>query len=71
MGFKAVYNCDICRDEMPKARLIGCNFRDMKKFKLDSPESTNGIHICDGCLQQIVEQAPKFIPEKGKAGVQP
>lgn len=62
MGFKAVYNCDICRDEMPKSRLVGCCFSDMKKFKLSGPESTDGVHICGGCLQQIVEQAPPFIP---------
>lgn len=62
MGYKAVYNCDICRDVMPMTNLVGCNFSTMKKFKLCGPESTQGTHICGSCLQQIVEQAPPFIP---------
>lgn len=66
MGYKAVYNCDVCRDEMPRTQLIGCNFSGMKKFTLSAPETTQGVHICGGCLQQIAEQAPKFLPAPGK-----
>lgn len=62
MGFKAVYNCDICRDHIPKTQLVGCNFSTLKKFRLSGPETTQGVHICGGCLQQIAEQAPPFLP---------
>ena len=54
---KKIYSCDICRDEKSVGQLIGCNFSNMTKFKLDTPRSTDGTHICKDCLQQIVDQA--------------
>jgi len=56
MSFKAIYTCDICRDETPRASLFGCNFSNMKKFKLDRPETTQGVHICVWCLDQLQNQ---------------
>lgn len=44
------------------SRLVGCNFSNLKKFKLSGPETTQGVHICGSCLQQIAEQAPPFLP---------
>lgn len=56
MTKKTTYICDVCRDETPKADLMGLNFSGMKKFKLDKPESTDGTHICLGCLNQLQVQ---------------
>lgn len=56
MGMKKVYNCDICRDEKSPEQLIGFNFSGMKKFKLDTAHSTDGVHACKDCLKQIKEQ---------------
>ncbi len=53
---KVTYSCDICRDETPKDQLMGCNFRNMKEFKLDTAASTDGVHICMGCLRQLEQQ---------------
>jgi len=50
MGCKIIYSCDICREEMHKSKLHGCNFSGMKTFKLDTASSTDGIHICEDCL---------------------
>lgn len=58
MGMKEVYNCDICREVKSKGQLIGCNFKNMKEFKLDVPQSTQGVHICKDCLKQLKEQIP-------------
>lgn len=57
MGMKKIYNCDICRDEMDRNKLIGLNFIDNKQFKFDKPTSTDGVHICIQCLVQIKDQA--------------
>lgn len=56
MSKKITYSCDVCRDAMPKAELMGCNFKNMKEFKLDTPESTDGVHICMRCLGQLQAQ---------------
>lgn len=62
MGMKKVYSCNICRDETPMLSLTGLNFSGMKTFKLDTPQSTDGVHICDGCLQQLREQLAAGVP---------
>lgn len=56
MGMKKVYTCDICRDPVEVQFLKGVNFSGMKKFKLDMPQSTEGVHICIPCLRQLKEQ---------------
>lgn len=56
MSKNVTYSCNICRDVMPKDQLLGCNFSGMKKFKLDTPGSTDGVHICMGCLGQLQAQ---------------
>jgi hypothetical protein len=72
MSFRAVYTCDICRDETPIERLMGCNFSGMKKFKLDAPGTTKGIHICVGCLDQLQEQlVSKRLPTPDNPGAEP
>ncbi|HXR93741.1 MAG TPA: hypothetical protein VN750_26045 [Steroidobacteraceae bacterium] len=63
MSFRAVYKCDICREETLKANLMGCHFTDLRQFKLMDAESTQGVHICIMCLDQLRAQlAPKGIP---------
>lgn len=56
MSFRAIYICDICREDTPKENLMGCRFSDLRQFKLSPPESTDGIHICMLCLNQLREQ---------------
>lgn len=68
MGVKEVYNCNICRDDMPVNELVGVNFSGMKTFKLDSPRSTKGVHICFECLAQINEQAEEFLKSPAERG---
>lgn len=57
MSFRAIYKCDICRDDTAKEHVIGVCFSDMKHFKLRGPETTQGTHICLSCLDQIAQQA--------------
>jgi len=59
MSKKVTYSCDICRDETPRDQLLGCHFSNMKDFKLASPESTDGVHICMRCLGQLEQQLAK------------
>lgn len=66
MSYREVYKCDVCRDETDKRLMVGCNFSGMKKFKLDRPDSTRGVHICQGCLQQIFDQASVALLGLGK-----
>ncbi len=56
MSFKAVYTCDICREDALKANIRGCNFSGMRTFKISDAESTQGVHICIGCLDQLKAQ---------------
>lgn len=57
------WRCDVCstffrnRFEAQKD-LFGCNFLSMRKFKLDSIDSTQGTHICKKCVAQIYQQTP-------------
>lgn len=57
MSFRAIYKCDICRDDTAKEQVVGAHFIGMKNFKLSAPESTQGVHICLGCIGQIYDQA--------------
>ena len=56
MSFRAIYTCDICREETLKGNVMGVRFIDMRQFKLSEPESTQGTHICVMCLNQLREQ---------------
>lgn len=58
MSFRKVWKCDICREETLEANIRGCNFSGMREFKLGVAQSTDGVHICIGCLQQIADQLP-------------
>lgn len=53
---KTVYSCDICREATEITALRGLYFSGMKKFQLTDPAATDGIHICNGCLDQLREQ---------------
>ena len=53
---KVIYSCDICRDPADRVSLVGLNFSGMKRFKIDTVQSTDGVHICIGCLKQLQEQ---------------
>ena len=56
MTVKTTYKCDVCRDEMAPGELYGVRFSDLKHFKLGDPIRHEGIHICRGCVQQILDQ---------------
>jgi hypothetical protein len=55
---KKTYSCDVCREEKSQGQLIGCDFTDLKKFKLSHATATDGVHICKDCLKQLKEQIP-------------
>lgn len=60
MSYREVYRCDICREEKAPEFMMGCNFKDLYRFVLDTPGTTKGVHICTQCLDQLAEQlAPK------------
>lgn len=61
MSFRAIYKCDICRDDTAKEHTIGVCFSNLKVFKLRGPESTQGTHICIGCLEQLRQQADSVL----------
>jgi len=56
MSFRAIYKCDVCREDTPKGDLMGVRFSGLRDFKLSTPESTDGTHICMRCLGQLREQ---------------
>ncbi len=56
MTYRAIYICDLCSDETPKDNIHGLNFSGLTHFKVSSPESTQGKHICMRCLDQIHAQ---------------
>jgi len=65
MSMKKVYNCDICRSEREPEKLTGIYFQGMTKFKFDEAESTDGVHICTGCLLQLKSELSVIeFPEK-------
>lgn len=62
---KSTYFCDICHDEQPAEALIGLRFKNTKQFVFDVARSTDGTHICNGCMEQLRQQlAPKQPPHK-------
>lgn len=68
MSFRAIYNCDICREDTHKGDIMGVRFSGMRTFTLSSPESTDGVHICNRCLGQLREQpGPKQVQHSGDA----
>jgi hypothetical protein len=69
MSFRAIYKCDICREDTHKGDIMGVRFYDMRRFTLAPPESTDGIHICNLCLGQLREQlGPKQVQHGEKHG---
>jgi hypothetical protein len=62
MSFRAIYQCNICREDTHKGDILGVRFIDLRKFRLSPPESTDGVHICNRCLGQLREQlGPKQV----------
>ena len=55
MGMKKIYTCDICRDQVDPEKSFGVVFSGIKKFTLGGYGSTDGIHICYGCANQLSE----------------
>jgi len=56
---KRVYSCDIHRGEVQDPnKLRGINFKGIasNQFKIDTYNSTDGVHICIECLKQLREQ---------------
>jgi len=69
MSFRAIYICDICREETLKGNVMGVRFTDLRQFRLSEPESTQGIHICMMCLDQLREQlGPQHPPQEPPHG---
>jgi hypothetical protein len=66
MSFRAIYKCDICREDTHKGDIKGVCFSDLRKFKLSTPESTDGVHICNLCLGQLREQLCSPLQHSGK-----
>lgn len=70
MGCKNVYWCDICGrnfDFKDRFGLLGVDFSSMTKFKISTPDSTKGKHICLECLRQIIKTGSEYITtEKGE-----
>lgn len=69
MGMRRIYICNLCGHEYTKREdamreLMGLDFSGMRKFKLDTIDSTDGYHVCIWCAGQIVEQAPKLLEGK-------
>lgn len=57
MSMKTIYTCDICRGPAErKEHVMGVCFSSLKKFTLREAESTQAIHICLGCLDQLRAQ---------------
>jgi hypothetical protein len=54
---KQEYSCDICRDPKKPHELHGVHFLDYRKFDIRDARSTDGIHICFGCMDQLAAQA--------------
>lgn len=60
MTMKKIYSCNLCHDEKKPEEMMGLKFSNMVLFKLDETRSTEGQHICLGCLRQLKEQLPKI-----------
>lgn len=58
MSVKTTYRCDVCRTDLPAVDLWGVRFMDLRHFRLGDPIQHEGIHICKGCVQQILDQCP-------------
>lgn len=66
MSYREVYKCDICHEEKDRNDMMGCNFADLRRFRLDPPESTKGTHICTQCAEQLAAQLRDLGYGKGK-----
>jgi hypothetical protein len=65
MSFRAIFTCDICKEDTARAGILGCRFQNLHDFKLSPPESTDGTHICNRCLDQLrVQLGPKRVEAK-------
>lgn len=63
---KRVYSCELCRDEMPAIELYGLHFVNLKDFEIMHAASTDGVHVCARCMDQI---RTKPLPPVGVAVV--
>jgi hypothetical protein len=66
MGMKKIYNCNVCRDDMPPSELYGLHFTNLKDFDIMHAASTDGVHVCQRCMTQLRE---KPLPPVGVAVV--
>jgi hypothetical protein len=69
MSIKTEWVCDVCNTRFNNRQeaiqnLAGCNFSGMRKFKLDTIDSTQGTHICIHCLAQLYKQAKDYIGDR-------
>lgn len=69
MSLRFEWRCDVCSTDFrtraeAQKDLLGCNFSSMRKFKLDTIDSTQGTHICIYCIAQIYQQAPEMVGDK-------
>jgi hypothetical protein len=50
MTMKKIYSCNLCNEEKAPEEMMGLKFSNLVLFKLESTRSTDGQHICFGCL---------------------
>lgn len=67
MGSRKEYWCDLCDEHYEHAafNLVGLRFSNNHDFTLGKPESTDGHHVCQRCLKQLVEQCPQHLDPPG------
>jgi hypothetical protein len=54
---KKEYSCDICRGPVAKESLFGIYFIGVKTFDIRDASATDGVHICTGCMAQLITKA--------------
>lgn len=65
MGKRVIFDCNICREDKDWKEMWGVIFSNMTKFKIGDPKSTDGVHICDMCLNQLREQLMAGVTKDG------
>lgn len=51
-----VYTCNICSEGKEPKDMYGIRWGDIDVFVIDEAQSTDGFHICVGCMSNLKEQ---------------
>lgn len=57
------YSCDICGEKKPAIEFYGLRFTNYVEFEFGPAACTDGKHICEQCLNQILAKAPQKTPD--------